>query len=162
MPRKAKPKAEKVFMTDKQIAEVKSEIASIEKLLKRSENPKDHVGRAIQDPAELHKEIAKHKKLLEDHVPAKFRGENANRKLKEARKLAEEIKAAMPRSKDYFNRYPKGSDGHSRHADFERSVQQQMAFQHPDMQKKILRYKSIMRRIDPQDPTITNIEALRE
>jgi septal ring factor EnvC (AmiA/AmiB activator) len=162
MPRKKKAKPEKVFMTDVQISEVKKEIASIDNLLSRSKNPDDHVGRKIQDPAELKREKAEREKLLADHAPHRLRGQNANRKLAEARKLAEEIKEAMPRGRDYYNRYPKDSDGHSRQADFERAVNQQIAFQGQDMQKKVLRYKAIMRQIDPSDPTITNIEALRD
>ncbi|MCP4262821.1 MAG: hypothetical protein GY774_35730 [Planctomycetes bacterium] len=162
MPRKAKPKVAKVFMTDTQITEVKKEIASIERLLSRAKDPRDHVGRTIQDPAELQREAVKKRELLQEHSPKKLRGQNANKKLKEARQLAREIREAMPQGKDYYNRYPKSSDNHTRQADFERAVKQQVEFQRPEMQNKVLRYKEIMRQIDPGDPTITNIEALRK
>ena len=159
MPRKKK--VDTVFMSDKQINEVKQEIAGIDNLLKRHER-QDYVGKLVQDPGELIKEKYKHEQLLKDHTPHKLRGQNANKKLAEARKLGEEIAEAMPKGKDYYNRYPKDADGHSRQADFDRAVDQQVAFQSQAMQLKVQRYKSIMRRIDPSDPTLTNIEALRK
>ena len=51
---------------------------------------------------------------------------------------------------------------HNEKRDFERAVEQQVAFQsNPRMQKAITIYKNLMARIDPSDPTVRNIEMLR-
>ena len=65
----------------------------------------------------------------------------------------------MPKTKDYYQRYPK--DGNS--YDFDRTVRQQIAFQtDKNIKNAVKEYKNIMRRLDPQDPTISNIELLRK
>jgi len=163
LPRKKKTKQEKVFLSNAQIEDFKKDCEAIEALLKRAQDPKDHVGRKIQDPAELQKELSKKKKLLADHTPKKLRGQNANRLLKEARDLGEFIKTQMPKVSEYYQRYPKAEDGHTKESDFEKVVAQQVKFQtDPKIVHAVNRYKSIMRRIDPDDPTISNIERLRD
>jgi len=111
----------------------------------------------IQDGAEFHGEINKKKKVLEDHKPKKLRGQKANRAYKEADRLKAIIQDHMITRKQQESKYPKGFDH-----DFERAVEQQMKFQtDSELKQSIMRYKNIMRRLDPSDPTITNIELLR-
>ena len=161
MPRKKKAgEFDKILMTKEQVAEAKKRISDAEKLLK---DDRAWVRSKITDEAEIRKEIAKDQKLIADHSPRKLRGEKSNKAYKEAKLLAEKIKKAMPRVSEYYQRQPKDSDGHSKVSDFDRAVRQQMEFQtNPEIKQAIIRYKNIMRRIDPDHPTITNIEALRD
>ena len=150
-------KLDLVHATPSQITELKADIDAAKRMLDadaQSGRPK------IQDRQEFVREhITAKQKILDDHSPKRLRGENANKLLKQAREMADEITEAMPKTNDYYQRYPKG--GGSSH-DFERAVKQQMAFQtNKVLQKKITAYKNIMARIDPDDPTIRNIEKLR-
>lgn len=157
---KKKTEYDIVHMTEAQCSEVKQEIASMEAMLN---DPRDWVRNKITDEAEVRGQIASKKKLLEKHVPRKLRGAKANRAYAEAKKLAEFIKDQMPTRKDYYRPYAKNSDDHNKQADFERAVTQQMEFQkNAKVQEAVIRYKNIMRRLDPKDPTVSNIENLRE
>ena len=96
-----------------------------------------------------------------EHKPRRLRGQKANKAYAEAKRLKKIIQGAMPSRKAYFKPYPKSSDGHD--FDFERTVAQQVAFQtDPKIKKAVQHYKNIMRRLDPSDPTISNIELLRK
>jgi hypothetical protein len=164
MPRKKKPPKKTEFdivhMTEGQCNEVRSDIESMEKML---DDPRPWVRDKITDVGEVKGQIASKKKLLADHSPRRMRGEKANKAYAEAKKLAAFIQGEMPTNKQYFQRYAKDSDGHTRQAGFEKAVQQQVAFQtNPELQRAVVRYKNIMRRIDSDDPTLTNIEALRK
>lgn len=157
MPRKAKKnELDLVHLTPNQVQDMKRDIDQLEKMLRSdraSGRPK------IQDEGEFRSVIDKKKKILADHAPKKFRGEKANRMLKLARELETKITDAMPKTREYYQRYPKGAQ---EDFDFERTVQQQMAFmRNKELQGDIRAYKHIMRRIDPDDPTLTNIERLR-
>jgi hypothetical protein len=83
----------------------------------------------------------------------------ANKAYKRAKEIAEELKEKMPSSKLFYQRYPNNSDRASKAQDFERAVQQQMAFQ--KMQGKVDEFRNLMARIDPHDRTLGNIERLR-
>ena len=160
MPRKkAASEFDKILLTKEQVAEVKKRIQDAEKLLK---DDRPWVRNKITDEAEIRKEIDRDKKLIENHSPKRLRGAKQNKAYKEAQVLAEKIKEAMPRVGEYYQRSPKDSDGHTKKSEFDKVVRQQMKFQtDPRIKQMIIRYKNIMRRIDPDDPTISNIEALR-
>jgi hypothetical protein len=159
MPKK-KNEFEKIHMTNAQIKEVKERIASAERMLN---DPRDWVRNKITDPELIKANIKKDQKLLNEHAPRKLRGQRANKMYAEAKELAQKIRDQMPSNRQYFQQYPKDSDGHNRQAEFEKVVAQQMKFQSdPKIIKMVTRYKNIMRRIDPSDPTISNIEALRK
>jgi len=149
-------KLDLVHITVDQIKEIKSDITSMENMLKAdiaSGRPK------IQDKVEFIGEINKKKKILKDHTPKAFRGKKKNEAYTRAKKLKKIIQDAMPSKKAYYQPYPK--DGSS--FDFERVVKQQMDFQNnKKMQAAVQEYKHLMRRIDPSDPSITNIELLRK
>jgi len=149
-------KLDLVHVTVDQIREIKSEIRQMENMLKAdiaSGRPK------IQDRNEFIGEINKKKKVLKDHTPKPFRGRKKNEAYTRAKKLKKFIQSAMPSKKAYYQPYPK--DGSS--YDFEAVVKQQMDFQtNKKTQDAVQEYKHLMRRIDPQDPTITNIELLRK
>jgi len=148
-----------VHMTEAQCREVREEIDMMEGMLN---DPRPWVRNKITDEAEIRKTIKSKKKLIEDHTPRKLTGQKANKAYAEAKKLADFIREQMPSRKDYFRPYAKESDDHNRQADFERAVQQQVKFQtDPEIQRAIIHYKNIMRRLDPSDPTISNIEKLR-
>ncbi len=148
-------KLDLVHATPAQIQELKGDIDHLERMFeadKQSGRPK------IQDPEEFRNEIAKKKKVLKDHSPKRLRGENANKLKRYRDELAEKIRDRMPRSNDYFQPQPKGVHGF----DFERAVKQQMDFQsNPETARMVQEWKHIGRRLDPDDPTITNVERLR-
>jgi len=163
MPRKKAPKKSEfdlVHITPTQIREIKSEINELEKMFKADQasgRPK------IQNEIEFKAEIKKKKKVLQNHAPKKLKGPKANRAYKLAKELKKKIQAAMPSSRAYFQQYPKSSDKHTKQADFERTVAQQVAFmQNSEIQQAVTQFKHIMRRLDSSDPTISNIEGLRK
>jgi len=157
MPRKKKQNEfDLSFITPAHAAKTKQEIESLETMLKAdqaSKKPK------IQDVGEVIQNIKKKKVVLENHTPKKFRGQTGNAAWARAKDLAEKIKKEMPGKKEYYMRYPKEDLSQ----DFERVVKQQVRFQtDPKIQSMIREYKNIMARIDPSDPTIRNVERLRE
>ena len=155
---KRKPKKSEfdlVHATIPQIRELKSDIAHLEKMYdadQRSGRPK------IQDKAEFDAHLNKKRKELKDHEPKKFRGPKSNKAYTEAKRLRGIIQDAMPTRKEH--EMPAKSEGGF---DFERAVQREIAYQtNPKVKEAIRQYKHIMRRIDPSDPTITNLELLRK
>ena len=156
---KKKSALDLVHVTPARIAELKQEINSLERMLKddrASRNPK------IQDEVEFRAQIKKRREELETHMPKKFEGEQANKAYALAKKLRAYLQEKMPSKRLYFQKQIKDSDSHSKYQDFETAVQQQMVFQtDPKIQKAVRAYKHIMRRLDPNDPRICNIEMLR-
>jgi len=140
--------------TPQQINEIRADINRSEKMLeadKRSRSPK------IQDVAEFNMELDKKRKILEDHTPKPFRGKNKDKAAKRIRELDSFIQEHMPKSRDYYQQQPKGCNN-----DFERTVNQQIAFQtNPKIQKAVAERKHLVARLEPQDPTLRNIERLR-
>jgi len=159
MKKKAPKKSEfdLVHASVAQIAEIKKDINYLENMLRADETnrrPK------IQDKAEFKADIEKKKKVLVVHAPRKYRGASGNKAYARIKDLKKIIIDAMPKQKDYFQKYPK--DGDVREHDFERTIQQQIAFQtDPKIKKAVQEYKYVMRRLEPDNPTISNIELLR-
>jgi hypothetical protein len=148
-------KIDLTLATPQQIKEIGAEINHLEKMLeadKRSRSPK------IQDEAEFRANIAAKKKLIEQHSPKPLKGKSKDVAAKRIKELDSFISDQMPKRKDYFQGYPKnGADN-----DFERAVQQQVAFQtNPKIQKAINERKLLLGRLEPHDPYIRNIENLR-
>lgn len=148
------------LITNQRAKELEAEINEMDRMLKAdraSGRPK------IQDEKEFRGQVAKKKKELEDFAPKKLTGRKANEAYATVKRLEKYIQKRMPSSKEYFQRYPKGTDAHSKHTDFEKAVQQQMAFQtNPRMQKACAIIKNLKARLDPDDPTVRNIEMLRK
>lgn len=155
-------------MTTEQINQTKKDIADLENMLKAdrsSRHPK------ITDEVEFLKDVKEKKQLLKDHAPQPFESDGQKNKAYEAaKKLRAFISAQMPSRRDYYQNYPREVDrygnpispDHNAKMAFDRAVRQQMKFQtHPKILRAVHLYKNIMRRIDPADPTITNIELLR-
>lgn len=142
-------------MTPQQIHETKNEIETLERMFKAdraSGSPK------IGDETEFRKEISKKKKLLADHAPEKVTGPAANKLYARAKELEGRLKEYLAPEKQFRMRRPEG--GHS--YDFDRAVQHEIRFQTDRKVKaEVLEYRSIMRRLDPSDPTVSNIERLR-
>ena len=148
------------LLNPRRVKELKQEIKDLEGMYhadQASGSPK------IGDRQEFFKDINKRKKELKDFAPKEFKGEARNRAYSELKKLRNFIKRQMPKSNMYFQKQIRNSDGHSKYQDFESTVQQQMHFQQdPNCVKAVRRYKNIAARLDPHDPTINNIELLRE
>ena len=157
MPRKKKSNEfDTAFITPAQAAKIEQEIDGLETMLRedqRSKTPK------ITDIGEFVGQIKKKKAVLEDHTPKKLRGQSSNKAYARVKDLALKIKAELPGKKDYFMPYPKDESSQ----DFERVVNQQVKFMtDPKIQGMVREYKHLMSRIDPSDPTIRNIESLRD
>lgn len=145
----------KVYMSPDQIREVKTDIANLERMLaadKASGRPK------IQDEVEFKAELNKKKELLKNHEPRKLTGERANKALREAREIESFLKDSMQNNRDFYQPQPKNGSTH----DFERAVKEEMRrMTDKGYKEKAMRYKSIMRQLDPSDPTLTNLERFR-
>ena len=157
MAKKKKEKFDLTFATEAQIKEVKQEIDQLEYMLRDG-----HIASRISEPESLMQEIVKKKKFLSKHTPQELKGQDSNKALAEAKRLKQVIVDAMPPRSMYFQREAKDADRHSKHVDYEKTVQQQIRFQtDPEIIRAVNRYKHLMRQIDPSDPTISNIELLR-
>ncbi len=162
MTKRKPPKSEfdLVHCSHEQIKELKNDISGLEKMLvadKASGHPK------IQDEELFQKQIRNKQKILEDHAPTKFKGQKANTAFARAKELKKIIQDAMPKERDFYREYPGKGTSHKDEMAFEKAVQQQIKFQtDPKIQKATRELKHINRRLDPDDPTITNLEALRK
>ncbi len=157
--KKKKAESFPIYATKERIKEVESDIRELELMLKEDSQRKVP---KITDIAGVKAEILKKQQYIERYSPATLRGENANRAYKEAKELEKTIKENMPKSSLYGQHYPRGSDSHLKAQKFEEAVRQQIHFQtNPELKQKILKYKHLMARIDPSDPTVRNIERLR-
>ena len=149
--RRKAPAQHKVFATNSQIVETKSEISTMERMFKADRAS----GRHKLDEGDFRRELAKKQKYLREVSPKKLTGTASNKALSRAKKLEKQIREAMPSNEDYFQ--PESNKNK-----FDRAVRQQMAFQtNPDLQAAVNEYKHLVRRLDPSDPTLTNIERLR-
>ena len=148
-------KIDLTMATPQQVNEIRADINHLEKMLdadKRSRSPK------IQDVAEFNMELDKKRKLLATHTPKPFRGKNKDKAAKKIKELDSFIQEHMPKSRDYYQRQPKGCSN-----DFDRAVQQQIAFQtNPKIQKAIAERKYLVARLEPNDPTLRSVENLRK
>jgi len=161
MPRK-KTTVPKVYASESVLRDKKEEVKELETMLQGGQADRGVSFRSdkIQDPDLIKHEIAKRKRFIESNTPKKLKGEEANRAYKRAKELAAELKESMPTQKLFSQRYPNSSDRASRATDFERGVRQQMEFQ-SKMSSKAIEYRSLMARLDPQNPMVRNIESLR-
>ena len=155
-----KQRIDMALITVQRAKELESEIKALENMMRddiATGRPK------IQDKKEFVGQITKRKKELTDFGAREFKEREKNEAYDTAKRLRKYIQKRMPSSRDYHRGYPKSGDGHSTHGDFEKAVQQQMAFQtNPRLQKAVTIYKNLMQRIDPSDPTVRNIEMLRK
>ncbi len=148
-----------IFATEAQLNSVKQDIKELEGMLIEDSRRKVPL---IQDTASVKSEILKKQQYILRNSPTGFRGEAANKAYKEAKELEQLIKKNMPKGNAYHQPYPKGSASHLKQQKFEEAVRQQVAFQtNPQIQNAVLKYKNIMARLDPHDPTVRNIERLR-
>ena len=149
-----KKKIDLSMVTPMQAADMKAEITHLERMLeseKRSRSPK------IQDVAEFNVELDRKRKILANHTPKPFRGKNKDKAAKRIKELDSFIQVHMPKARDYYRKQPTGCNN-----DFERTVNQQIAFQtNPKIQKAVAERKNLIARLEPQDPTLRNIERLR-
>lgn len=120
----------------------------------------EHAKNRIVDTGEIKSEIAKKQKHLRDFSPKEFTGKDRDKYYKKAKKYARWIHENMPPNKEHKMMYPKGVGTARSEVNFDQAVQNQVKWQ-LNGQKVVEAYKHIMRRLDPQNPTITNIERLR-
>lgn len=154
--------APKVFASESVLREKKEEIKEMESMLKGGavERGVSYRSDKIQEPELIKHEIKKRQRFIDDNTPRKLTGESANKAYRRAKELAAEIKEAMPTQRLFNQRYPSSSDRASKATDFEKAVQQQMAFQ-KGMSHKTAEYRNLMAKLDPANPMVRNIETLR-
>ncbi len=158
-----KTTAPKVFASEAVLREKREEIKEMETMLTGGRADRDVAYRndKIQEPDLIKHEIRKRQKFISDNTPKKLTGVEANKAYKRAKEIEGQLKEAMPSQKMFNQRYPSSSDRASKATDFEKAVQQQMAFQSPKMQQMAAEYRNLMSRLDPANPMVRNIETLR-
>lgn len=159
-PKKVKPvEAIPIFATESQIKSVQQDIRDLEIMLAEDRQRKVPL---IQDVIAVKADIIKKQQYILRNTPSLLKGDAANRAYKEAKALEAIIKEKMPSANKYHQPYPKGETSHLKQQKFEDAVRQQIAFQtNPVIQQAVLKFKSIMARLDPQNPMVRNIERLR-
>jgi hypothetical protein len=160
---KKKITAPKVYASESVLREKREEIREMESMLAGGSIQRGVSYRSdkIQEPDLIKKEINIRKAFINNNTPKKLAGVEANKAYKRAKELSEEIKQAMPTQKLFNQRYPSSSDRASKTVDFEKAVRQQMEFQSSKVQQKVAEYRAVMARLDPSNPMVRNIEALR-
>ena len=139
-----------------QILELERDVSHLTKMLKADRQSKG--GNKIQDETEFMAEVNKKKDLLAKHAPKRLRGKNKDKAKKRADELDGFIQEHMPSAEAYYQKYPK----YGCNSDFEKAVKQQVAFQtNPKLKQAIKERKYWLGRLEPDDPTIRNIENLR-
>ena len=114
-----------------------------------TENQIGGAGAAI-DKSKLKAEINRYDAILHAGEPAKVSGQKKDAMLKDALRIAEEIKVNMPTQ--YEMDHPAKSPG---------AVQKHLKWEQRNL-KNIQDYKNLMRSVDPDNPTNTNIDVLRK
>ncbi len=154
-----KSEALPIYASEARIKEVENDIKELEFMLKEDAQRKEP---KITDPDSVKAEILKKQQYIERCSPPAFRGENANRAHKEAKELEKIIKDNLLKSSQFSQQYPKGSDSHNKQQKFEEAVKQQMHFMtNPKIKQAVQKYRYLMSRLDPHDPTVRNVERLR-
>jgi len=153
-PQKKKPVTK--FLSPQRIKEIKNDVASLERMLEENNKPNSTIYGRIQDPNEVRKQILKKKQNLELHTPEKLTGPKANKAYEWAKKAEKLINEKMPTKKQIGLSYAKEDS-----ADFDIAVRKEMWWMQ-NSRHIIRKYRHIMRRLDPSNPTLTNLERLRQ
>ncbi len=150
----------KVYASGAQIRSAEDDIKHLEGMLRADRTRGDK--RKISNESEILQEIKQKQSLIDEHIPHKLKGQTANKAYAEAKKLANEIKEAMPSGRAYRQPYPGKNTSHKKERDFEDAVRQQVAFQtDKKLKMKVKRFRAMMAELDPSDPRVRNIENLR-
>ncbi len=152
----------KAFVHPNQRKEIEREIKDLEGMLTGA-GGMEHTTSLISNPAEIKQEIAQKRKTLQEGTPKKFRNDKeANKARAWAKKAEKWIADNAPKHSDASLLFPNSKSKHGADHDFERSVDQQIAWQKNKKAQAILnQYKNIMQRLDPEDPMVRNTERLR-
>jgi hypothetical protein len=142
----------KMYLTESQIREERGNIQHLERMLEKS-------GGKISDKKEFMADLNRRKKILEEGTPRKATGREADRLYNKAKKLREELRQKLVPQNKHFLHYPK----EDKRRDLEVSVSAKVKeMTDRKLQDNIRKYKDIMRRVDPSDPTVTDIDFLRK
>ena len=149
---------DRVIVSDEVLRENKSQMQHLESMLKADRQRKTP---KITEERLVREEIQKHRQILEENAPRKLTGAKANKAYAEAKKLEEEIKKALLPNRAYHQSYPT-SGSHSKEYDFQKAVDRQVKLQTDrELKYKMNRLKNIYRQLDPDDPTVSNLERFR-
>jgi hypothetical protein len=150
-----KSKYDATLLTPAQAREIEKEIQEQEKMFKQ-------FGSKISDPASFFKDVAKKKRILRDHRATKLTGAEANRAYARAKEIEGKLQEIMPTRREFYRPYPNEKTSMEHEGDFNRTVDRQIRIQtDPAIKQMMHEYKHIMRRLDPDDPGVSNIERLR-
>ena len=149
---------DRVIVSEDILRENRSQVRELEGMLKADRQRKTP---KITEERLVREEIQKHRQILEENAPHKLTGAKANKAYAEAKRLEEEIKKALLPNRTYHQSYPT-SGSHSKEMDFQRAVDQQVKLQTDrELKYKMNRLKNIYRQLDPDDPTVANLERFR-
>jgi len=140
----------KEVLSPSAIEDLKQEKEQLENTIKEIEQDKTGEGtRAVVDVDRLKREVRFLEQRIKEGAPPKVAGVAKDNLAEEAKKLAEQIKVGMPTYKEMQNP-----------AKFPGAIQKNMAWERTK-QPLVLRWKQIMRTLEPGDPTAANVETLR-
>lgn len=133
-----------------EIQDIQQQKAEAEASLKyATENQAGGAGGAI-DKNKLKAEINRYDAILNSGAPKKVSGIQKDAMVKESQRLAEEMQKNMPTKEEMD--HPARNPG---------AVQKHLKWEQRNL-KNIQDYKTIMRTLEPDDPTNTNIDRLRK
>ena len=150
---------EKIFLSESTIKDEKQEIERLERMLEKDRRSGRNL---ISDEALFKKEIEERKRHLEEHTPHKLTGQPQNRAYEEAKKLKKDIQEALLSHSKFHQPYPKANASQKKQREFQEAVEHETRILRDQaLQEKMIRYKELMTRIDPDDPRVRNLENLR-
>jgi hypothetical protein len=145
------------------VKEVKRDVASLERALRGG--PVDsRTGITLNmnrtDLGAMREELHSKKRWLEKYEAEPLKGDAANKALKRANELKERIKAKMQPKNKFYQFY---ATNQRKEKDFQEAVSwEAKLLRDKEYKQEVQEYRALMRQIDPSDPTVFNIERLRE
>jgi len=128
----------------------KAEIESHIKILEEENAGEGTRGKAAIDIGRMRREVRFLEQAIKDGTPPRITGQKKDELKKEADKLAEEIRKNMPSFSEMRDpaRYPG-------------AIQKNIMWEKAQ-QANVLKWKQIQRILEPQNPTASNVEMLRD
>jgi len=145
------------------VADVKKDVAALERALKGGAfDSRTGIGLDFNrcGTDDLKKELLEKKAWLRKYTPEKLTKAQANKAYAKAKKLKEKIQAKLLPSKHYYQFYP---TTRKKEKDFDDVVNHEVdLLRDREYKRDVAEYRDLMRRLDPSDPRVTNLEELRE
>jgi hypothetical protein len=144
------------------IREVKQDVSTLEKALRGGAfDVRTGIGLNLDrtDTEAMHHELSRKKAWLQKYTPKKLTGAQANKAYARVKELKEKISEKLLPNKEFHQPY---ATNQRKERDFQIAVQHEAALlRDRNYKRDVQEYRALLVQLDPEDPTVRNIEALR-